>query len=302
MITLAKDGMRPDLERIWRVCFPQDSNESVRYFFERKYNPNSCIVYIDPMTGRPASMIHVSEAYITDDSEIVPALYVHAAATKPDMQGRGIMTGILNAAMKYAQAQKCKYLIIAPRKATQFRFFEKRGFYRCFSSRVMNLTRRDMETLADYRGKEGMTKRVVLGDSELYHARRDALVDREGYVSWGKKAVSYAMGSIEADGGEIVATTEDYTPAYAFCRREGNTTVISEFIAQHEMSAQLCRAILDSFNTEIYSITVPMGDDFFAAYGDIADFGMIKALNGRKPTNLLTLTGRHKPYIGLAQK
>lgn len=302
MITLAKDGMRPDLERIWRMCFPEDRDEVIRYFFERKYNPNSCIVYIDPMTGRPASMVHVYEAYITDDSEIVPALYIHTAATRPDMRGRGIMTSMLNAVAQYAQAQKCKYIIVMPRGSALFKFFEKRGFYRCFASRVMNLTRKDMETLAEYRGREGMTKRVVLGDSELYHARRDALIDHEGYVSWGKKAVAYSMGSIEAGGGEIVATTEDYNPAYAFCRREGNTTYISEFIAQHEMSAQLCRVILDAFDTDIYSITVPVGDEFFAPYGDVADFGMIKALNGRKPTNLLTLSGRHRPYIGPAHR
>ena len=46
MIVFPQDSMRSDLERLWRVCFG-DSYEYIRYFFENRYIPENCLVYVD---------------------------------------------------------------------------------------------------------------------------------------------------------------------------------------------------------------------------------------------------------------
>ena len=46
MIVFPQDSMRSDLERLWRVCFG-DSDEYIRYFFENRYIPENCLVYVD---------------------------------------------------------------------------------------------------------------------------------------------------------------------------------------------------------------------------------------------------------------
>lgn len=293
--------MRPDLERIWKMSFPDDPPEKIRYFFDRRYNPNTCIVYVDPVSGRPVSMMHLIDAFITDDNEIAPSLYIYAAATRPDFRGQGLMSKLLNASQQYAQAGKRKYTIAAPGTSDRFHFLEKRGFYRCFANREMSLTRKDMETLCDYKGNENKEKKVFLGDEEMYRIRRDALVDREGYVCWDKRQTAFAMGMCELDGGEIIAVRKGYDTAYAFCRPVGTEKVeVMEFVASSDLSKPLCRAILDSFYAGIYEVKVALSNEFFAPYGDAADYGVIKAHNGRRPTNLLTLSGRHTPYLGLA--
>ncbi len=300
MITLARDGMRPDIERIWRLCFPEDPIEYVRYFFEHRYNPNTCIVYIDNNSGRPVAMVHVMELMVTDDSEIKTGQYLYAAATRPDFQGQGIMTKLIAASNKYAETKRYTYSVLIPASHNLMKFYEKRGFYRCFQNRSITFARSDMTTLAQYRGFEGKTKTVVLGDSELAAFRRNVLIDREGYVTWGDKAVSFAMGAHEAAGGRIISLQKGFTAAYAFCAQYGSEVSISEFIAPEELTVSLCRAILDAYpDADSFSLRVPVSNDFFAPYGDVSDYGMIKATNGRKPTNLLTLTGRHAPYLGL---
>ncbi len=301
MITLAKDGMRPDIERIWKLCFPNDSQKVVRYFFDHRYNPNACIVYIDPISGRPVAMLHIIDMMITDDSEIKPAQYLYAAATRPDFQGKGIMTKMLAAAQKYAESKNKVYTAVLPAEHSLIKFYEKRGFHRCFQCRFMSFSRNDFISLAKYTGAENKTKTVILGDRELALHRRDNLIDREGYVTWGEKAVSYAMGAHEAAGGRIIAIQKGYAAAYAFCLEIKNKVVeISEIIASGELNISLCRAILDAYPAaEEFILRVPVSNDFFAPYGDVSDFGMIKTTSGRKPTNLLTLTGKHVPYIGL---
>ncbi len=301
MITLARDGMRPDIERIWRLCFPEDSPESVRYFFEHRYNPNSCIVYIDNNSGRPVAMLHILDLMVTDDSEIKNGQYIYAAATRPDFQGQGIMKKLVAASQKYAESRNKQYSLLVPAQHSLFKFYEKLGFYRCFQNRVITFSRVDLITLAKYKGFEGKTKTVSLGDTELSAFRRNSLIDREGYVSWDDRAVSYAMGAHEAIGGRIISLRKGYVVCYAFCLEVEKTVLISEFIAPQELTVSLCRAILDAYpDAERFSLRVPVSNDFFEPYGDISDFGMIKATNGRKPTNLLTLTGRHAPYLGLA--
>ena len=122
MITLAKDGMRTDLEKIWRACF-DDSDEAVRYFFDYKYNPNTCAVYVDEGIGRPVSMLHMIEGFITEDSEIIPVMYIYAAATRPDYQGRGIMRQLLGFAERCAAARRQRYMILIPGSRELFRFY-----------------------------------------------------------------------------------------------------------------------------------------------------------------------------------
>lgn len=301
MITLAKDGMRPDIERIWRLCFPEDSPEAVRYFFEHRYNPNACIVYVDNLSGRPVAMVHVLDIYITDDNEIKPAQYLYAAATRPDFQGRGIMTKLLAAAQRYAESKNKVYSVILPASHSLMKFYEKNGFYRCFKHRSMTFSRSDFETLSEFDSEKSNVKTITLGDKELALFRRDSLIDREGYATWDTKAVSYAMGVHESEGGRIIAVRKSHTNAYAFCRDNNGCVEVTEFICSFDMTQMLCRAILEAYpDGHEFSFRVPVANEFFTKYGDVYDFGMIKSTSGRKPTNLLTLTGRHTPYLGLA--
>lgn len=301
LITLARDGMRPDIERIWRLCFPDDAAEAVGYFFEHRYNPNACIVYIDSVSGRSVAMLHVLDMLITDDSEIKQGQYLYAAATRPDFQGKGIMTRLISAAQQFAEARGKTYTAVVPGEHSLIKFYEKRGFYRCFRNRVITFSRSDLVTLAQYKGNERKTKTVILGDSELAAVRRDSLIDREGYVTWGERAVSYAMGAHEAIGGRVIAVRKGYSVAYAFCAENNDIVDISELMASNELTVPLLRAVLDAYDRcDSFALKVPVSNEFFAPYGDISDFGMIKTTSGRKPANLLTLTGKHAPYMGLA--
>jgi len=302
LITLARDGMRTDLERIWRTCFG-DPPEYVSYFFDNRYNPNSCIVYVDESVGRPVAMVHLLECSVTEDSEIVSAQYVYAAATRPDHQGRGIMSLLLEYARRYAASRGSKYLILVPGSRELFRYYEKRGYYRCYKNRSVFMSRRDLETLSGYKKaadrRTAAKKLPALMLTDIHAVRRDMLIDREGFVTWDYKAMKYAAGIHERSGGFITTCSEGSEAGYAFCFQEGDTLKINEFISSTGFEAPLIHSVLNASTSDKFELRLPVYNEMFADFGEITDFGMICEVSGRKPISLLTLSGVHIPYLGM---
>lgn len=303
MITLARDGMRTDLERIWRTCFG-DSPEYVSFFFENRYNPNSCLVYIDETVGRPVAMLHMLDCSVTEDSEIVPSQYIYAAATRPDHQGKGIMSQLMEYARRIAAARGQKYMLLVPGSRELFRFYEKRGFYRCFKHRHVYMSRNDLTILSDYdKSRSPVPNRQnghALMLSDIHAVRRDMLIDREGFVTWDYKAFKYAAGIHERSGGFITTCADGSDAGYAFCYPEGDVLKVSEFICSSGFDAPLVHSVLNASKADRFELRVPVYDEMFSNFGEISDFGMICSVSGRKPVSLLTLTGSHTPYLGMA--
>lgn len=307
LITLAKDGMRTDLERIWRLCF-DDPPEYAKYFFDFRYNPNACAVYIDEAAGRPVAMLHMLDASITEDSEIVPVQYIYAAATRPDFQGRGIMRQLLEFARQYAIIKQQRYMILVPGSRELFRFYEKRGYYRCFKVRNVYMTESELRALAGEdnvrrggRSTGKVAQSSILTQSDIHAVRRDMLADREGFVTWNYQAVKYAADVHKHLGGGIITATDGVDAGYAFCRQEGaDKVVVSELICSDGYQKEIIRQILREYHCKQYEFRLPVYDELFAPFGEVSDYGMIAAVHGRKPVGFLTLSGIHQPYLGLA--
>lgn len=302
MLTLAKDGMRTDLERIWKMCF-DDPADYVRYFFDYKYNPNTCAVYVDETVGRPVAMLHMLEGYITEDSEIIPVQYIYAAATRPDYQRRGIMRQLIEFARRCAHLRGQKYMILVPGSRELFKFYEKLGFYRCFKVRNVYMTRKDLLTLSGTKKEKSnipAARISKLSLADIHAVRRDMLVDREGFVTWDSRSFKYAAGAYELSGGKIITANDGIDAGYAFCYEEDGKVIVSELVANNGFVPVVIRNILDVFEADNFELRVPVYEEFFAPFGEIADFGMIRAVNDRYPVNILTITGAHLPYLGLA--
>lgn len=301
MITLAKDGMRTELERIWRACF-NDPPEYIKYFFDNRYDPNTCAVFIDDATGRPVAMLHMLDASITEDSEIIPVQYIYAAATRPDHQRRGIMRQLIEFARRCAYAKRQRYMILAPGTRELYRFYEKNGFYKCFKVRNIFMTRNDLMILSRCKkaADPSRPRAVSLSISDVFAIRRDVLIDRDGYISWDYPSVKYAAGVHARIGGTIITDTNGSDAGYAFClARDDRTVDVSEFIAHSGFAQNVVRRILESYPQQYFELRVPVYDEFFAPFGEINDLGMIRSVTDKKPINILTLSGTHLPYLGL---
>lgn len=301
MFTLAKDGMRPQLEGLWKEAFG-DSDAMIKFFFDNKYDPNRCAVYTDK-SGRVAAMLHTLPSMITEDNEIIGAQYIYAAATAKRYRGKGVMTALLKYASKLAQARGQVYSILVPANNELFDYYEKRGYKKCFGVRYVYMSRYELETLiknTDTVAVQGKVYYNTLGTEHIANLRRDVLMEREGYVNWDADAVRYAYNYHSICGGSVLTATNGYEAGYAFYFNNGDEVYVSEFISHIDFAPKMVKALLDNCKGNKFKIRLPAFDGIFNKYGEIKDFGMISDTFGKNPINLLSLDGIHTPYIGLA--
>lgn len=305
MISQAKDGMRSDLERLWRGCFG-DTDSYVKYFFDYRYNPNNCLVYVDEEVGRPVAMLHMLNANITEDSELSRAMYIYAACTRADYRRKGIMQSLVDFSKKCAKINGQKYIMLVPQTRELFKYYEKEGFHRCFKVREVNMERRDLITLSKFKGEAEKSsayrfRENALSISDIHAIRRDILVDREGFITWDFSAFKYAAGAHENIGGKIITVSEESEAGYAMCNvDEEGTVFVSEFICHNGLGRSLLRAILEAYPQEKFRFRLPVFDELFAPFGEVVDYGMICSVSGKNPVALTTLKGSRSPYLGLA--
>ena len=301
MIVFPQDSMRSDLERLWRVCFG-DSDEYIRYFFENRYIPENCLVYVDESVQRPVAMLHLLGTSISEDGGLIPSQYLYAACTRPDYRRQGIMRQLIETAQKLGLSRKLKYTVTVPAEPRLFKYYERYGFERCYQHRVVYLDRSDLVFL----GKESVrlpenVRETMMKLSELCYFRREMLVDRDGFVIWDSAAIRYAVGCHEHDGGHIITLSYQGDYGYAFCSQEDETVKISEFIVKDYFAPTLIRQILKSYpKAGKFIFRLPAYDTFFEKFGEVIDYAVICRNDGKRPVLLTTLEGVRSPYLGLA--
>lgn len=188
-------------------------------------------------------------------------------------------------------------MTLCPGSRELYRLYEKKGFHRCFSVRKVYMSRKDLLILSEGADRHFRPRPLQIAD--LSAVRRDMLIDREGSISWNLEAIRFAAGIHTHCGGIVVAGAKESEAGYAFCTADGDCVEVSEFIAHPGYSKQLILDILKAFPQQEFSFRVPMSDEFFSAFGDVEPLGMIRAVGGKRPVNILTLTGTHLPYLGL---
>lgn len=87
-VDYAVQGDIPELKRLWRLCFPEDTPEGIGSFFHEVFRPEDCLVYREE--ARPVSMAFLLPARLHTPEGLFPIHYLYAAATRPDRQGLGL--------------------------------------------------------------------------------------------------------------------------------------------------------------------------------------------------------------------
>lgn len=91
-VGLADAQEAPELKKLWRLSFPEDTEEGVAFFFQRVFQPLNCVVF--RQEGRPVSMAFLLPAVLHTPEGPAALHYLYAAATGRDQtRGRGLFAG-----------------------------------------------------------------------------------------------------------------------------------------------------------------------------------------------------------------
>lgn len=106
------------LRKLWRACFPEDTQDDIEQFLLSRYAPARCLTV--RRGGRIAAMLH-----------LVPfgdTAYIYAVATAPDCRQHGLAGGLLREAIDRARAGGFRYVALIPGSDDLRRWYAGFGF------------------------------------------------------------------------------------------------------------------------------------------------------------------------------
>lgn len=130
MIQSGEDKYKEALMSMWKLCFPSDTDEFIRFYYEKVYKNEETLLYIED--DSPVASLQMIPYPVKIGQTINLGGYISGAMTHPDFQKKGYMEKLLNAS--FIEMQKkgytCSFLI--PQQEWLFRFYSKYGYSKAF--------------------------------------------------------------------------------------------------------------------------------------------------------------------------
>ncbi|MDR3251273.1 MAG: GNAT family N-acetyltransferase, partial [Tannerella sp.] len=118
-------GDKAELAALWQTVF-HDSGEYAELIFSRVYVPDNTLVI--RLGGEIVSMLQMVPCEMKTGDSVVPAAYVCGVATLPSERGKGLMTGLMAAALNVMRQKGFAYSFLIPAEAWLFEVYKKSGF------------------------------------------------------------------------------------------------------------------------------------------------------------------------------
>lgn len=130
--------MREQVKALWKLCFPEDSDDFVELYFSSRYTDdiNSAIVE----DGRVLSALQRIPYPMLYMDKVIPVSYISGACTHPDFRSRGLMSRLLDEAHRKMYADG-KYLsLLIPAGESLVDYYARSGYEVCFQQEKKLLT------------------------------------------------------------------------------------------------------------------------------------------------------------------
>lgn len=114
---------------LWRKNF-QDSEEFVRFYFDRKYSDTDSLVYEE--NGKALSALLMLPYPMTWAGTLIPTSYISGACTQKDARNRGIMTLLLQESFPEMYKQDIALSTLIPAEEWLFQYYGRLGYAQVF--------------------------------------------------------------------------------------------------------------------------------------------------------------------------
>lgn len=88
--------MKEEVKKLWRICFPEDSEDFIELYFSMRYTDDITSAII--MDGNVVSSLQRIPYSMAYKGDIIPVSYISGACTHPSRRGIGLMTRLLKEA------------------------------------------------------------------------------------------------------------------------------------------------------------------------------------------------------------
>lgn len=130
---------RSDIMKIWRECFPADSQEWVDMYFAREYDPTCALTAVDDR-GLTVSSLLLQPYSMSFHGSDTGISYISGAATMPRYRGQGFMTRLIHEALILSHSRGDMLCTLIPASRKLRFYYARMGFADVFYTRLHRYT------------------------------------------------------------------------------------------------------------------------------------------------------------------
>ncbi|MDE6534755.1 MAG: GNAT family N-acetyltransferase [Muribaculaceae bacterium] len=288
---------KSEILRIWQECFPGDSPQWRRMFFDSSYVDEEALTEADPETGATVSSLLLLPYSMTIADSNIGAAYIYGAGTLRKFRAKGHMGRLLKRALREAADRGDSIVMLIPASETLRGYYRRFGFESVFYRRPMRYTAiHRFPSDGEY---VDVSSRPA---AELFPAFERLTENRDYYVRHTRAQFLTAMEDVRlsATGFAAVARADDTegTPvamAWGRCDELADDLYVTELIAEDSDAANAAiMKLKEQFPDRPVTILSPAADSVDG--GNIEPTGMARIVN---PEPILSAIAAKNPALKL---
>ena len=133
MIRQGKNTDKETLMRLWKYCFPRDTDSFIQFYFDKVYANDETLVCEE--NDQPVASLQMIPYQIKTGDHLLRGGYISGAMTHPDYRKKGYMAQLLYASFDEMIKKGYDYTFLIPQEEWLVRMYTKYGFRLCEPSR-----------------------------------------------------------------------------------------------------------------------------------------------------------------------
>jgi GNAT superfamily N-acetyltransferase len=214
-IRLATEEDIPELIELWKSCFPEDSEEYIRYFYRENFSRIRVPVY--SLNGKIVSMIHLMDAVFANGTDEYPVQFVYAVGTRPDCRGKGILQSLLLSV--FDSAKENGYGMFLKPSPELMNYYTRIGFAEDSRFRIFTI-----EAVQD--GQKDFSCAPL--SAEEYNRLRNRAFSTRPFVKWPDEHIRWCVDENDFCGGRTLSLKSGNDTHFLMCCPEGDVLRIIE--------------------------------------------------------------------------
>jgi predicted acetyltransferase len=178
MIQFAKEQYKADLKAMWKLCFPQDTDKFIIFYFDKVYKNDESLVYLE--NDKPVAFLQMVPYSLKIEKAVYSACYLSGVMTHPNFQKKGYMGKLLNASFEVMKEKGFDYTFLIPQEEWLFGFYAKFGYQRFISPALKDFKElKNFKSFAEHaRFLTTLPNAVLKSEEQFANIVADALLDR----------------------------------------------------------------------------------------------------------------------------